>query len=293
MLVGNFNINIDGLVGHSSVSVLFSTVSVRRYIGIGLCVSLLSACNATPPAPPKLVSQATLAPGTKGAAIPTNTVTPSDTPETPTATNTNTPAPTIPTATPTATITVTRFPTFTPTSPYTPIPKYSPTPTRRPTRIRPTAVTYTPTPQPCTVNWYFNPRPLPCPLGPAVTGPAAFQGFELGFMIWYGPEKIIYTVYTSSGRRAWNQFPDQWNATMPENDPSLVPPEGKLQPVRGFGLLWRNTQGVRERLGWAVGNEVGYVANVQLDSNGNRYIQLPTGGVYMLKGDKSDWVVYK
>ena len=61
-------------------------------------VLVAAACNAAPPAPPKLISQATIAQGTKGAAAPTITLTPSVTP-------------TIPTSTPTYTETATPTPT--------------------------------------------------------------------------------------------------------------------------------------------------------------------------------------
>jgi hypothetical protein len=48
---------------------------------------------------------------------------------------------------------------------------------------------------------------------------------------------------------------DQWDSSMPESDPSIVPPNGLYQPVRGFGLIW---QGLKDTLGWATGPEVSF-----------------------------------
>jgi hypothetical protein len=46
-----------------------------------------------------------------------------------------------------------------------------------------------------------------------------------------------------------------------ESDPSIVPPEGYYQPVRGFGKLWREE--LRSALGWALAPERSYTAQYQ------------------------------
>ena len=43
---------------------------------------------------------------------------------------------------------------------------------------------------------------------------------------------------------------------MPEDDPAYSPPPGLKQPRRGFGLVWRTTEGLADRIGWAVNDEV-------------------------------------
>jgi hypothetical protein len=101
---------------------------------------------------------------------------------------------------------------------------------------------------------------------------AAYQPFERGFMIWLGDRRRIWVAVccTSTipmGGR-WLSFDDAWFAGMPESDPSIVPPNGLYQPVRGFGLVWRTLSdpgsvgSIRDLLGWATAPEQGYTAHL-------------------------------
>ena len=70
----------------------------------------------------------------------------------------------------------------------------------------------------------------------------------------------IYAFFDDGQWLQWNPTNDRWHAGDPESDPTLVPPEGFYQPVRGFGLFWRKANFVpsgtaRDRLGWAVAPE--------------------------------------
>jgi hypothetical protein len=71
-------------------------------------------------------------------------------------------------------------------------------------------------------------------------------------MFWRDTRQIIIM---SDDRNFW-RVPDSWNETLPANDPSLSPPEGASQPVRGFGLAWRNNETFQNALGWARGPEI-------------------------------------
>ncbi len=279
---------------------LLKQLAILPYI---LALIMFSGCNSTPtptPPPPQLLSEFTLAPGTEGAIVPT--ATPSDTATqtfTPTPTDTVTPTPTdfIPTLIPTNTLTPlpTRTPTLTNTP--TPIPTNTPTftPTKPPTRTRmPTAtIPVTPTLPPCTPAWVFKSRPASCPLDTAVRGSAGFQQFERGFMLWFGPQKVIFAVYQSDRKPRWQQFSDTWTEDKPATDPALTPPDGVFQPVRGFGLVWRTARGVRDKLGWATGQETPYQAAFQIDTLGNRFIGGPGGEVYQLNADLSNWQILR
>jgi photosystem II stability/assembly factor-like uncharacterized protein len=90
--------------------------------------------------------------------------------------------------------------------------------------------------------------------------PAAYQTFEQGVMIWRGDEQRIY-VLASDGQ--WWVFDDTFREGDPESDPSLRAPENRLQPVRGFGKVWRDQPAVRAALGWATARESGITAQVQ------------------------------
>jgi hypothetical protein len=114
-----------------------------------------------------------------------------------------------------------------------------------------------------------------CPSGPAESSWAAEQIFEHGRMIWmehgeyvysdlwgsgdYDGEGVIFVLYDSSaGGHQVQVFVDTWTSAEPESDPSIVPPAGLYQPIRGFGKVWRNNPEVRDRLGWAVAPEEGF-----------------------------------
>jgi hypothetical protein len=53
---------------------------------------------------------------------------------------------------------------------------------------------------------------------------------------------------------------DSWTEALPASDPAQVPPAGLLQPVRGFGYVWRNNPTMHNTLGWALATEQPYDA---------------------------------
>jgi TolB protein len=131
----------------------------------------------------------------------------------------------------------------------------------------------------CPDPYFFEPPPQSaygdpsCPYRPAATTWAAEQPFERGRMIWLegipaqstangqsqGP--TIYVLYTDG---SWQKYADTWTEDQPESDPSIVPPQGVYQPIRGFGKLWRTTPEVRDRLGWALAAEKGFNSTFQV-----------------------------
>jgi photosystem II stability/assembly factor-like uncharacterized protein len=94
---------------------------------------------------------------------------------------------------------------------------------------------------------------------------AAYQTFEQGVMIWRGDEGRIYVLYSDG---TWQVFDDTFREGEPESDATLRPPEGRQQPVRGFGKVWRTHPDVRARIGWATAREEGVTAQVQPFANG-------------------------
>jgi hypothetical protein len=110
----------------------------------------------------------------------------------------------------------------------------------------------------CPDPWFFSPAPDVCPTSPIVSA-AAEQHFERGTMIWIEELDRIYVLYADDVHSPkWQGFSDDWEEGMPDRDPTLVPPEGLYQPIRGFGLVWRQNPTVRERLGWAIDEETGF-----------------------------------
>lgn len=98
----------------------------------------------------------------------------------------------------------------------------------------------------------------------------AEQLFEHGRMFWIGPIKQIWVLkITSEGHGTWSVYQDTFVDGEPENDPSLVPPDGRYQPQRGFGKLWRESPGLRDTLGWGVTPEFGYVSRYEYHAGGS------------------------
>lgn len=135
-------------------------------------------------------------------------------------------------------------------------PAAAPTGTASPTR----RVTATNAATPCAYDYFFTPAPPLCPQEAPVETAAAEQPFEGGLMIWLEAADAI-TVFFPDGQ--WQRFADTWTAAEAESDPSLSPPAGLFQPIRGFGKVWREHPQLQERLGWATSVELGYTAAVQ------------------------------
>ncbi len=156
----------------------------------------------------------------------------------------------------------------------------------------------------------------PYPWSPALEGPpplasgcpketvnsvVAQQSFENGFMIWVEAEQLIYVFYYPQGASSYptyESFVDNFTEGDVERDPSIVPPAGLYQPIRGFGLLWRTNPDVRERLGWATALEAGFETWMQgyYGAGMHNYYTLLRGidgTIYHLTATGSVWEVYE
>lgn len=135
-------------------------------------------------------------------------------------------------------------------------------------QIRPTAtVGTTPTAgaigateEACEHAYFFEPAPGLCPQGGPIASAAAEQPFEGGVMIWLDATDSVIVLTRD---QQWQRFEDTWSEEQPESDPSIVPPDGRFQPIRGFGKVWREHPEVREQLGWALGVELGFESKYQ------------------------------
>ena len=155
----------------------------------------------------------------------------------------------------------------------------------------------TPTPNnpvPCQFGWFFvNPQPPVCPLSPQTLSPAAYQQFENGFMIWVGSQDAIYVMFNDVLNPRWQVFRDNYEEGMPADDPlyNNPPNPNTYQPRRGFGLLWRNNEVIRSRLGWATTpDELPYNAQNQTGADSTLFISDPQNGVFMLLAQGVDWI---
>ena len=100
-----------------------------------------------------------------------------------------------------------------------------------------------------------------CPSGAFTTLAAAWQPFERGAMLYLqGTPGAIY-VLTSDGR--FRRFDDTWQAGVNPESGGLVPPPGLVEPIRGFGKVWRLNPDVQAMLGWGTSSERGDTATLQ------------------------------
>ena len=123
-------------------------------------------------------------------------------------------------------------------------------------------------------------RRADCPSGPAIPSAAAEEIFETGRMIWLATSRMIYELRDGGGLTIYQ---DTWTDDQPAIDPSIVPPDGRYQPLRGFGKVWRTVPDSRNMLGWALAPERGYQTQLQNSKVGCRTI--PESGFYLQTSD--------
>jgi hypothetical protein len=119
--------------------------------------------------------------------------------------------------------------------------------------------------------------PQICPASEPLSTSGAQQPFENGSMIWLEDVEEQDVVYVLYDNYVWESYEDTWEEGEPDQDPRLSPPEGRRQPIRGFGKVWRDHPDVRERLGWATAGEQAYTAVHQ------RQISESIGGVQYIR----------
>ena len=78
-------------------------------------------------------------------------------------------------------------------------------------------------------------------------------------------KNLIYTLFQSG---IWRVDGDTWREGDAQSDPAIQAPDGFYQPVRGFGNVWRNIEGIRDTLGWGLQDELGLAVQVQLFEQG-------------------------
>lgn len=99
----------------------------------------------------------------------------------------------------------------------------------------------------------------------------AEQPFENGWMFALLERGEIWVaIFTHTGGGQWLTFPDEFVEGSPELDSELTPPAGLVQPIRGFGLVWREglTEEQRQSIGWATWPEIGYTTTYRYEPGG-------------------------
>jgi hypothetical protein len=133
------------------------------------------------------------------------------------------------------------------------------------------------------------PAAMGCPLA-ANASPmiAAYQRFENGEMIWIQSPTMIYVLYNNG---SYQDFSDTFrDGVDPESSGRTDVPSGRLEPIRGFGKVWRTNPAVQQTLGWALAPEAGNEgAQVLLFERGTMIFLPQTNQTYILIASSGTW----
>jgi hypothetical protein len=133
-----------------------------------------------------------------------------------------------------------------------------------------------------------------CPLGaPPVVGSvgSAYQPYENGFMLWVDSPGAVGNIYAFSNSGNYLVYPDTWQAGVDPETGGESPPAGLIEPIRGFGKVWRSNPIVRNTLGWAMTGENGGQASV-LQFEGGQMLYIPQMGQILVLGSNGSWQGY-
>ena len=115
----------------------------------------------------------------------------------------------------------------------------------------------------------------------------SYQPFERGVMIWsdhigWYAQPVIYAVYADS---TYQRFNDTFDPAVDSVSGDEAAPRGMIEPILGFGKVWREQIGVRESLGWATAGEVPGVGKFQIFIHGDMIWIEQTGQTYVFSED--------
>jgi hypothetical protein len=135
---------------------------------------------------------------------------------------------------------------------------------------------------PCAYDYFFDSELRTCPQDAAQYIDAKVQVFERGRMVWLDEvldaedaiiaADVILVLFDDTPMHV--TFDNTWEEGMPTFDPAFTPPEGKFQPVREFGKLWRENLEIRERVGWGLSASRRYTALWQPSFGEVAYLRL-------------------
>ena len=136
--------------------------------------------------------------------------------------------------------------------------------------------------------------PTPDPFPETIVGSIymAEQRFEDGWMFWLQPNTQIWVLTVDDdGQNIWSVYDDSFVEGEAETDPQILPPKDRLQPIRGFGKLWRENPEVRLAIGWALDVELGHTTRYEYHHGGyvnddNEYVPAP--GYHQVKSLSGD-----
>lgn len=133
-----------------------------------------------------------------------------------------------------------------------------------------------------------------CPLGEggAVSVNNAFQRFQSGAMLWVSSLGAAggSTIYAVLDNGTYQRFNDTWVSDIDPVSVGATPPDGLVEPIRGFGKVWRESPDISEGLGWATDGEQGGNGFVQTFERGEMIYVPQNGQIYLfIAGQPGVW----
>ena len=152
-------------------------------------------------------------------------------------------------------------------------------------------------------DWFFPNPPARCPSAPVETSEAAAQPFEHGLMIWTKTSDTFYVFLNGEGDNQVFEFASHVRLKPGASPNNRVggEPAGRIDPVSGFGMLWRGEfeefSNVRARLGWGLLPEFAYTSAYQCELGYGThlwvcYLRVPDNKVLKLRPDSTAQVHY-
>ena len=111
----------------------------------------------------------------------------------------------------------------------------------------------------CQLTFFFG-QADGCPTRNVFDASATYQAFENGYMVWRADTNEIYVHYSDSSAA---YFLEASYAGFEDAVLEEMPPLDRFAPESGFGKVWANAPGVREKLGWALAPEQSYQVRIQ------------------------------
>jgi hypothetical protein len=106
------------------------------------------------------------------------------------------------------------------------------------------------------------------------------QQFDAGRMYWRSDTGLIW-VFVNSG--TVYSYPASSYSGLPDN-PYFNPPAGHIRPINGFGKIWGSSASVRNQLGWAITQELGFQARI-VTQGGITYLTELDGRILQINGN--------
>jgi hypothetical protein len=112
---------------------------------------------------------------------------------------------------------------------------------------------------------------------------AAFQAFDYGYMIWVSDTQEVW-VFFGKDRGSLQGYALGTYAYLPDNPITENPPPGHVKPINAFGRIWGHDVQLRQRIGWPIASEQGYIATTQVLDNGQFNLSIPDRRIFKIYG---------